>query len=165
MKNNKESKFKNMNPYEQKLKQYLQDKNIPAEHLSFDASCHSVADAAKALNANPDEFIKNICLIDQDDNLIVAIVKGEDKVDSKAIAEVLGISEPKICRPEQILEKSGYPVGGTPSFGYSAIFLVDPRVIEKEIVYSGGGSPTSVLKIQTSELLKANQAKVVKIRK
>ena len=40
-----------MNKYEEQLKKVLSDNNIDAEHLSFDQSCHSVGDAAKAVNA------------------------------------------------------------------------------------------------------------------
>ena len=31
-----------MNPYEEKIKKYIKDNNIKAEHLSFETSCHSV---------------------------------------------------------------------------------------------------------------------------
>lgn len=34
-----------MNIYEQRLRAYLQEQHIPAEHLSFDQPCHSVAEA------------------------------------------------------------------------------------------------------------------------
>lgn len=34
-----------------------------------------------------------------------------------------------LATPGEILEKTGYPCGGTPSFGYQAMFLVDPKVM------------------------------------
>ncbi len=154
-----------MNQYEEKLKQYIREKKINAEHLSFTHSCHSVEEAAKTANANSDAFVKNICLIDGNDNLIVAIVKGEDKVSTTNVAKALNIEKPRIAAPEEILIRTGYPCGGTPSFGYEAIFLIDPRVIEKEVVYSGGGSENSLIKITTKELEKANKGKIVRIRK
>ena len=98
-------------------------------------------------------------------NLIVAIVKGEDKVSVVNVADVLHIDKPKIATPEEILEKTGYICGGTPSFGYPATFLIDSKVMEKEIVYSGGGSEQSLLKIETKELQKANNGMIVQIRK
>ena len=143
----------------------IHNANIHAEHLVFSNSCHSVADAAKAVDASPEEFVKNICFVDSTNNLIVAIVKGEDKVDANKIAFALKIQKPRIATPEQILEKTGYPCGGTPSFGYDAVFLVDTRVMEKEMVYTGGGSVTSLIKVSTNELLKANKGKVAEIRK
>ncbi|MCD4704795.1 YbaK/EbsC family protein [bacterium] len=154
-----------MEEYEKKLKKYIQDNNILAEHLSFSKSCHSVKEAAEVAKTDPQNFVKNICLLDSEKNLIVAIVKGEDNVSTSRIAKILNISRPIMCTPEYILKKTGYPCGGTPSFGYNAQFLIDPKVMEKEVIYSGGGSENSLLKISPSELQKANQGKIVRIRK
>ncbi|MEK6858196.1 MAG: YbaK/EbsC family protein, partial [Nanoarchaeota archaeon] len=81
------------------------------------------------------------------------------------VGVVLNVPRPRLATPEEILEKTGYPCGGTPSFGYSAIFLIDSKVIEKEIVYSGGGSENSLVKISTKELQRVNDGRVVNIRK
>ncbi len=155
-----------MNPYEEKLKGYMRMHAINGEHLVFQQSCHSVKEAALAVNGKEDEFVKNICMVGQNGELIVAIVKGEDRASTTNVAKVLGLSErPRTATPDEILEKTGYPCGGTPSFGYHALFLVDERVMEKEIVYSGGGSETSLVKIATKELVLANGGKIARIRK
>jgi len=154
-----------MNQYEEKLKKFIQDNNIQAEHLSFEQSCHSVDDAAKAVNAKPEDFVKNICMVDSEGNLIVAIVKGEDRASTSRVGNALSIERPRIAKPDEILEKTGYPCGGTPSFSYQAKFLIDSRVMEKNVVYSGGGSENSLVKISTKELQKTNEGKIVRIRK
>ena len=153
------------NEYEKKIREYMQENGIDAEHLIFEQSCHSVPEAASAAKADIDEFVKNICMIDTDGNLIVAIVKGEDRASTSRVAKALEIERPRIANAQEMLEKTDYPCGGTPSFGYEATFLIDERVMEKEIVYSGGGSQNSLIKISTKELLRANQGKVVRIRK
>ena len=145
-----------MNEYEEKLKKFLLKNNVRGEHLIFSQSCHTVEEAAKAVNANPDDCVKNICLIDSKGRLIVAIVKGEDRVSTKRVGKALNIERPRIATPDEILEKTGYPCGGTPSFGYNAKFLIDPRVMEKDVVYTSGGSERSLLKITTKELQRAN---------
>ncbi len=154
-----------MDLYEQKLLEYIKLHRIQAELLHFSQSCHSVAEAAQAVGTSPENLVKNICLVDRETNLIVAIVKGEAKVDPSAIGTTFDIKPPRIATPAEILEKTGYPCGGVPSFGYSARFLIDPKVLEKEFVYTGGGSPTALVKIATTELIKANQGQIVKIRK
>ncbi len=154
-----------MNEYEEKLKQYIRENKIKAEHLGFNHSCHSVEEAAQTANANSDDFVKNICLIEGNDNLIVGIVKGEDRVNTTNVVKALNVEKLRIAAPEEILIKTGYPCGGTPSFGYGAIFLIDPRVMEKEVVYSGGGSENSLVKIASVELQKANKGMIVRIRK
>ena len=153
-----------MNTYEQRLRAYIQKQYIQAEHLSLDQPCHSVAEAARAVNASHEELVKNICLLDSDDQLITAIVKGEDRVSVSRIAKTLQREGLRLATPEEILEKTGYPCGGTPSFGYLATFLIDPKVMEREQVFTGGGSETSLVKIQTEELVRANQGTIFRIR-
>ena len=97
--------------------------------------------------------------------LIVGIVKGEDRVSTSRVARVLNTEGVRTATPEEILEKTGYPCGGTPSFGYPAIFLVDQKVFEMEFVYTGGGSERSLVKIRPTEIIRGNRAEVVRIRK
>lgn len=153
-----------MHSYEEKLKKFILTNNILAEHLTFKQSCHSVEEAAETANVSPQDFVKNICMIDEQGNLIVAIVKGEDRASGSRIAKALNMNRPRMATPEEILERTGYPCGGTPSFSYKAIFLIDPRVMEMETVYTGGGSENSLVKIPSIELQKANQGQIVRIR-
>ena len=153
-----------MSEFEEKQKKYMSDNNIQAEHLVFDQSCHTVKEAAQAVNVNVDDLVKNICLIDSHNNLIVAIVKGEDRVSINRVSEVLKSGTVRIAKHAEISGKAGYPVGGTPSFGYKAVFLIDPRVMEKEVVYTSGGSERSLVRISSKELQRANRGLVTRIR-
>ncbi len=152
--------------YEDKLKGFLTARAIPGEHLSFLVSCHSVEDAARAAKAEVTQFVKNVCMIGASRELIVAIVKGEDRASTKKVAKVLNLSSPpRQATPGEILDKTGYPCGGTPSFGYDAIFIVDPRVLDESIVYTGGGSEQSLVKISSQALVDACAGRLLSIRK
>ncbi|WP_320008635.1 hypothetical protein [Maridesulfovibrio sp.] len=48
----------------EKLKRYLADNITRAEHVIFKQSCHCVAEAAEAARASPEEFVKNLCMVD-----------------------------------------------------------------------------------------------------
>jgi Cys-tRNA(Pro)/Cys-tRNA(Cys) deacylase len=154
-----------MQVYEGKLKEYIVASNLRAEQLLFNQSCHSVEEAAVAAGVTPEDFVKNICMVDGQGNLIVAIVKGEDRVSTSRVGKALQIPRPRIATAEEILEKTGYPCGGVPSFGYQAILIIDPKVLEKEIIYSGGGSPHSLVRIASKELLRATNGLVARVRK
>jgi len=154
-----------MDPYEEKLSAYIKEHAIQAEHLSFDQSCHSVAEAARVANASPEDIVKSICLVDAGGNIVVVILKGADRVSTSHVAETLSIKPPRLATPQEILEKTGYPCGGTPSFGYQATFLIDPKVMEKEMVFTGGGSENSLVKVAPQELVRANAGSIVRIRK
>ena len=103
-------------------------------------------------------------MADSSGGLIVAIVKGEDRASRTRVGKVLGVQRPEMASPDLMLEKSGYPVGGIPSFGYAARFLIDERVMEKESIYCGGGSEDALVRISPKELLKWNKALVARIR-
>lgn len=154
-----------MNNYERKLDLFLKENNSNAEILIFDKSCHTVEEAAETANVDPTNFIKSICMIDSKSNLIVAIVKGENRASTSKVSKSLNIERPRIATPEEMFEKTGYPCGGTPPFGYKAIFLIDPKVMEKMIVYGGGGSECALVKVSTSELKRLNKGKIIQVSK
>ncbi|OPL08068.1 MAG: hypothetical protein AVO33_02195, partial [delta proteobacterium ML8_F1] len=109
------------------MKDYIKVHAIKAEHMTFPESTHTVAQAARAARADPKDFVKNVCLMGES-GLILVIVRGEDRVSLQKVAQVLDIEKPRRATPEEIFELSGYPVGGVPSFGFEAIFLMDEKV-------------------------------------
>jgi prolyl-tRNA editing enzyme YbaK/EbsC (Cys-tRNA(Pro) deacylase) len=154
-----------MSQYEEKLRVYIKEHEIDAELLTFDQSTHSVADAAAAVGAEPEDFVKSIAMIGPDDQLIVAIVKGEHRASTSRVSKALGIERPRVAEPDEVLAKSGYPVGGTPAFGYDATFLIDPKVLEKDKVYSGGGSEEALTLMNPEEMQRVNGALIARVRK
>lgn len=153
-----------MSQYEEKIRTYIQEHNIDAELLTFNQSTHSVADAAAVVGADAEDFVKSICMIGPSDELIVAIVKGEHSASTSRVAKALGIERPRIANPDEMMEKSGYPAGGTPAFGYDAVFLMDPKVLEKRKVYSGGGSEQALILMAPEDMQHANAATVARVR-
>lgn len=151
--------------YEEKLKDYMKGKGVMGEHLTFTQSCRSVTEAAAAAGVRPEDFVKSICMVDQEGRLIVGIVKGEDRASTSRVAKVLEIGSVRVATPVEVFEKTGYPCGGTPSFGFLATFLMDPKVMEMEFVYMGGGSENSLVKIRPSEIIRTNGGEVARIRK
>jgi prolyl-tRNA editing enzyme YbaK/EbsC (Cys-tRNA(Pro) deacylase) len=151
--------------FEEKLKSFMEAMGIQGGHRVFSQSCHSVAEAAAAVGGSPEDLVKNVCLMDENSRFIVAVVKGEDRASTSRVAQALGARKVRTASPAEVLERTGYPAGGTPSFGYEAIFLIDPKVMEKEKVYTGGGSENALVLISPPELQRANQGRIVRIRK
>jgi len=151
--------------YEKKLQDYITFRSIQAEHITFTSCCHSVEEAAEAAGTDPENIVKSICMLTPENQLVVAIVMGTDRVSTKKVATALGTGRPRMATPDEIVKLTGYPCGGTPSFGYEATFIVDPAVLDRDVVYSGGGSEYSLTKIPTREILRVNNAQVFKVRK
>ena len=155
-----------MNQYEQRLAEFIKNNQINAQHLIFETSCHSVEEAAASANAKPEDFVKNVCVINELNNqLIVAIVPGNKRLDMKKLAILIGSKKIRLAKADEIIEKTGYPMGGTPSFGYSAKFFIDNEVLTKEMVYSGGGSQNALTKVSPSEIIRINNATATDLTK
>lgn len=154
-----------MNEYEEKLRKFLQENKINAEHLHFEKTVHTVEDACREAHAQPDDFVKTICMIAKDEKIICALVLGSDRASTERVAKALNIERPQVATPEQALEKTGYLVGGTPPFGYEATFLIDERVMEKDVVYVGGGTPNALVRISPKEVQRINHGIIARVRK
>lgn len=150
--------------FEQKLLAYIAEHDVKAEHLHFEKSCHSVREAAEAAHVTPEDFLKSICLMTGTGQLVVAIVKGEDRASTTRVQEALSGAECRIATPQEMLERTGYPAGGTPPFGFDAVFLIDERVMEKPVIFGGGGSEHALVKLNPMNLQRANNARVARVR-
>jgi len=148
--------MRELEPQEENLKHYIEAHHIPAEHLIFATSCHTAAEAAESAGATLDDLVKNVCLTADTGEFIVAIVKGPDRVDAGRIAALLECKKPKHASAEAVLERTGYAVGGVPSFGYEATILIDEKVMEKPWILTGGGSDRALVRISPQALLEAS---------
>ena len=146
-----------------RLRAWLAASRVDAEHLVFERSCHSVREAADAAGEPPEAFVKSICML-AGDALVVAVVKGEDRASTSRVAEAVG-APARLATPEEMLARTGYPAGGTPPLGFDARFLVDERVMQRDLVLAGGGSDRALLRIAPREMLRANGGVVAGVRR
>jgi len=161
-----ETIFPVVDPYEARLKMAIARNGWQVEHLTFDQSTHSVAEATQAVGASPHDLVKNICLITPRGQLVVAIVNGDDRVSPANVASALGLDGlPRLATADEILERTGYPMGGTPSFGYEALFVMDEHTFDRPLVYTGGGSPNALVRGNPHEFQRANGGLTAAIRK
>lgn len=150
--------------YHDKLLAFISEHRIQCEHVVFERSTHSVAEAAAAAGVTPEDFIKSIGLIAKDGRVVVAIVKGEDRADRRALQVLLGLGKLSIASPAEMLDRTGFPAGGTPPFGFDATYVIDERVFERDVVYGGGGSDRALIRIAPAEMRRANGAAVAQVR-
>ena len=148
--------------FERKLKQFIELNGIEAEQLIFEGSVHTVEEAAAALRCSASDLIKSMVLIRQG-KIFVAIVLGTDRVSPQKIGALVGFPAPRAATPREVLECTGYPVGGVPPFGYDATVFIDTKVLDKEVVFGGGGSPRALLRVQPADLLRLTRGTVVDV--
>lgn len=138
---------------EEKLKKYIKEHDIKAEHLRFDKTLHTVQDTLNATGFPIELITKSMIFKDNAGRTIVGMVSAEFRVSQSSLSKVLG-AEVSFCSAEESYERTGYPVGGMPCFGYDAIVIMDPKILENEYIYTGGGSEFSLVKISVNEIKK-----------
>ncbi len=141
---------------EEKLKNFIKDSGIKAEHIRYEKSLHTVQDLLEVTGLDLELITKTMIFKSKEGKTIAAMIPAKFRVSATRIGEVLKAEPPEMANPDEAYERTGYPVGGLPCFGYDAILIIDPKVLEKEYVYTGGGSEFSIVKISSEELRKLN---------
>ncbi len=139
------------------LKKFIEENGISAEIVSFDRETKTARDAEKLVGGS---VAKSIVIVRRNDpnDCALVILRGRDKINMKKFPgfRLASASEVEAC--------SGYKVGTVPPVGTK----IKNVVIDKDlggVVYCGGGSERSLLKISVEEIKRATNAKVDKISK
>ena len=145
---------------EQKLKKFIADNHIEAEHLRFKESLHSVQQLLRVTGIFLDEITKTMVFASEE--TIAAMIPAKFRVSVSRLSEAVGF-DVELTDAQTAYRLTGYPVGGMPCFGYNAILVIDPKVLEKDYIYTGGGSEFSVVRISTKEILRTKNPLIKKI--
>lgn len=141
---------------EEKLKKFIKDNSINAEHIRYEKSLHTVQELLEVTGLDLELITKTMIFKGEKGKTVAAMVPAKFRVSTTRLGGVLGSEPPEMANPNEAYKRTGYPCGGMPCFGYDAILIIDPKVLEKEYVYTGGGSEFSIVKISSAELRKLN---------
>jgi hypothetical protein len=104
--------------YSESLRTTLVSKGIWHRFIEFDEPVRTVEEAGRKVSA--ERIIKSIVLIGSDKKPILAILPAKNRVSYKKIKTLLKVKDVRLAQPDEVLEHSGYPVGGVPPFTRSA---------------------------------------------
>jgi prolyl-tRNA editing enzyme YbaK/EbsC (Cys-tRNA(Pro) deacylase) len=150
------------------LARFIVKNSIEAELVFLSVETPTVEAAATAVGVTPSQIGKSLLFLVSGDPILV-IANGLTRVDYKSLASYLKVSRKRLrlANASQVFEVTGYQVGTVPPFGHKIHLktLVEEMVAEEEEIYAGGGAINALLRISTSELLRATKATSVKLRK
>jgi uncharacterized protein (TIGR02118 family) len=145
------------------LQAYLDAHHITAEIVFPGAPTPTVPAAAAALGVEADQIVKSV-IFWVDDRPFLVYGCGTRRVDSRKLAARLqvGRKRVKLADADQVLDLTGYEVGTVPPVGLKTPMpaYMDPAVRQHEVVYAGGGGIDALLKMTTTELLRASNAEI-----
>ena len=148
------------------LHKYIVQKGISAKILPMKGRVHSVEAASKEIGVSSEYIIKTVVFTTPSNNLILAIIKGKDRVSSKRISKAINVEHPKLATPDEARKLTSYEVGGTPPIGIpNAQVFIDPKVMEMDVVIGGGGNDYHLLRIVPENIVKSTNGIITRIRK
>jgi prolyl-tRNA editing enzyme YbaK/EbsC (Cys-tRNA(Pro) deacylase) len=138
--------------YSDFLRDTLVSKGIWHRFIEFDEPVRTVDEAAKKIPA--DRIVKSIVLVGSDKKPILAILPAGSRISYKKIKALLKVKDVRLAQPDEVLEHSGYPVGGVPPFNKIDRILLDPTVQRNTRSIAGGGDPDKLVELETRDILK-----------
>jgi prolyl-tRNA editing enzyme YbaK/EbsC (Cys-tRNA(Pro) deacylase) len=100
-----------------------------------------------------------------DDKPLLVLVAGDQRADVKQLRSHLGLSKKRlrIARPEQVLQATGFEVGGVPPLGHWAPLqtLVDRTLGRYDRVWAAAGNSHAVFPIAYEELVAITGGEVI----
>lgn len=139
------------------LARYIAKNNINASLITDIGDTPTVPAAAAALGVGVDEILKTLLFYVRGEPVVV-ISHGVEPVPARALADHfdVGKRQIKLARPQQVLDETGYPVGGVPPIGHSSPHpvLMAQSILDYQVVFGGGGDDKTMLRIPVIELLR-----------
>jgi prolyl-tRNA editing enzyme YbaK/EbsC (Cys-tRNA(Pro) deacylase) len=149
------------NPSVQRVTAKLKELGITGEVHVLSDSARTAQEAADALGILVGQVASSIVFKLDDESPLLVITSGRHRVDTKLVAEKLGIAKLHRVDADYVKEKSGFSIGGVSPIGWinPATILIDEALNDYDVVWAAAGHPHSVYPTTFAELIQATGAK------
>ena len=130
---------------------------------TFSTSTHTAEEAAAQIGCSLGAICKSI-IFRQDDQMILVIASGLNKIDTEKVRKAIGVQLKK-ADANFVREKTGFAIGGVPPWGYErpAHVIIDSDLEHYPIVWAAAGTPFSVFPTTFTELVKNTGGLVISV--
>ena len=122
--------------------------------------------AARAVNAPQGSIVKSLIFL-ADGAPMLVLVAGDRRADVKRLRAMLGLSKRRlrIARPSEVLEHTGFEVGGVPPVGHRKPLrtLIDRTLSRFETVWAAAGSAHALFPIAFDQLVTITDGEVIEL--
>jgi len=154
-----------MNENVLRVKEFMRSRGVGVEIVTFDESTRTSELAASAIGCEVAQIAKSLVFILDDQEPILVIASGRNRVDTERLAERVGNRRVKIADAKTVKQVTGFPVGGVPPVAHSEPIrtILDPTLMQFKIVYAAAGTPNAVFGIHPEELRRLSGAELVDV--
>jgi len=137
------------------LEKFIVEHNIKAHIIETKSRVITAKDVKREFGFNGlKKIVKSIVVVDENlEKPLLLVLRGDKKIDFKKLEKITG-KKYRLAKPNEVLELTGYEVGGVPPFGLKNKIetWLDENVLEINEVTSGGGDHKHLMKIKSEEL-------------
>lgn len=144
------------------LKQFIEKNGIDCQQYFYKYDV-STSEACVKLGIAFENIIKTIIMLNERKEMFAIVLRGDHRIHRQALRQKYKCRDFRLATAEEILSRTGYPLGGVPPFGFAAQWLIDEELMnetDKEF-YAGGGSTFALVKLTPREIVRVTKAKTV----
>lgn len=135
---------------------------LTPEVRRFPEGTRTAADAARAIGCDVAQIVKSLVFV-ADGRALLALTSGANRVDTAALAGVVGVGQVRRATPEEARAATGFAVGGTPPFGHPSRLqtFLDVDLLVHEEVWAAAGTPDAVFPLTPADLVRISGARAI----
>lgn len=156
-----------LNPSAQKVQDALVAAGFDCQVIEFQVPTRTSAEAAAAVGATVACIAKSLIFRTvPGDKPVLAIASGENRVDEKKLAALIG---EKVERPDAdfVRNRTGFAIGGVPPLGHPTRLTtyIDRDLLALGEIWAAAGTPNAVFKLRADQLAAMTGGEVADIAK
>lgn len=147
-----------------RVRAFLEAHGLAEGVVRFEQSTKTAQMAADAMGCELGQIVKTLVFV-ADGAPLVALVAGDRRGDSVAIAAEAGAASAKMADADTVRAATGYAIGGVSPFDLpeGLTVLVDDSLARFETVYPAAGTPDSMVRMSRSALMQTTGGRVARI--
>lgn len=150
----------------EKIEKILKEYNLNLELKEFSQSTKTSKEAAEAIGCDVAQIGKSIIFKGKiSGRPYLVIASGKNRINEEKFSQIVGEPIEK-GDADFVKEKTGYIIGGVPPFGHKENIetYIDEDLFKFKDIWCAGGTPYSVFRINTEDLLKITKGKIINIK-
>jgi prolyl-tRNA editing enzyme YbaK/EbsC (Cys-tRNA(Pro) deacylase) len=148
----------------ERVRDFLTERGLAEGLIHFECSTKTAQMAADAAGCELGQIVKSLVFV-ADGRPVLALVAGDRRGDTAAIAQLAGADSAAFADAETVREATGYAIGGVSPFDLpdGLLVLVDDSLDRFEWVFPAAGTPSSMVRMRREDLLAITKGRVARI--
>jgi Cys-tRNA(Pro) deacylase len=154
----------NLHPNARRVQDALAAAGVEGRVRELDASARTSAEAAEALGVEVGQIAKTLVFL-ADGRPVVVVASGSDRVDTAALARLVGVDKVKRADADAVKAATGYSIGGVSPAGLppGVEIVIDQGLSRYETIWAAAGTHYAVYPTTFTDLVSLTGGRVVEV--